>query len=58
MNKPPKSGLAFDANFEHPTWKGKSITMCFRVLADTNNCKWMHVSQSDEGVNASTPTYM
>ena len=39
-------------------WKGKSITMCFRVLADTNNCKWMHVSQSDEGVNASTPTYM
>ena len=22
MNKPPKSGLAFDANFEHPTFQG------------------------------------
>ena len=22
MNKPPKSGLAFDADFEHPTFQG------------------------------------
>ena len=25
MNKPQKSGLAFDADFEHPTCKGKSL---------------------------------
>ena len=25
MNKPLKSGLVFDANFEHPTCKGKSL---------------------------------
>ena len=37
MNKPLKSGLVFDANFEHPTWKGKSITMCFRLLPGNNN---------------------
>ena len=40
MNKPLKSGLVFDANFEHPTCKGKSIiTMCFRLLPDSSLCQ-------------------
>ena len=40
MNKPPKSGLTFDADFEHPTCKGKSIiTMCFRLLPDSSLCQ-------------------
>ena len=40
MNKPLKSGLVFDANFEHPTCKGKSIiTMCFRLLPDSFLCQ-------------------
>ena len=35
----PKNVLIFDADFEHPTYKGKSIiTMCFRLLPDSNNC--------------------
>ena len=34
MNKPPKSGLAFDADFEHPTCKGKSLIVpCLNAFA-------------------------
>ncbi len=32
-----KNDRAFDANFEHPTCKGKSITMGFGLLLDSNN---------------------
>ena len=28
MNKPPKSGLAFDAYFEHPTFQGATAPTC------------------------------
>ena len=35
----PKNDLISDADFEHSTYKGKSIiTMCFRLLLDSNNC--------------------
>ena len=43
MNKPPKSGLAFDADFEHPTCKGKSFNplCCYSYLiADLAVLKW------------------
>ena len=43
MNKPPKSGLAFDADFEHPTCKGKSFnpSCCYSCLiADLAVLKW------------------
>ena len=28
MNKPLKSGLVFDANFEHPTFQGATAPTC------------------------------
>ena len=31
-----KNGRAFDADFEHPTCKGKSITVCFEPLPYSN----------------------
>ena len=31
-NSIPKNGLIFDANFEHPTCKGKSMMKCFLLL--------------------------
>ena len=34
-NRIPKNDLIFDADFELPTYKGKSIiTMCFRLLPE------------------------
>ena len=39
-NRIPKNDLIFDADFEHPTCKGKSIiTMCFRLLQDSSLCQ-------------------
>ena len=32
----PKNDLIFDADFERPTCKGKSITMCIGVLSDSD----------------------
>jgi hypothetical protein len=34
-----KNDRAFDVNFEHPTCKGKSITMCFGLLPDSSLCQ-------------------
>ena len=38
-NRMPKNDLIFDADFEHPTCKGKSITMCIGVLSDSSLCQ-------------------
>ena len=34
-----QNGVVFNADFEHPACKGKSIKTCFGVLPDNNNRK-------------------
>ena len=66
MNKPLKSGLVFDANFEHPTWKGKSIkttspairqedierVLCYvGQLVNTTGCKVVRVGGVNDHVH-------